>query len=107
MAEYWIDIHDHLNRVANVYGRDKMYEKLVPKVVNELKANEGKNCFFDFSHVANIYDVDLIDSIVEILKAYGMKSNNIHAAFASEEDKETFRVLFPKALAEYIIFNKS
>lgn len=103
MEEYWIDIQDRLNRVASKYGNEKRYEELVPVVLNELKANEDKKCFFDFGHVDNIYEVDLVDAIANILKAYGLKSNHIHAAFASEEDKEAFRVLFPEKMEEYII----
>lgn len=102
MEEYWIDIQDRLNRVVYVYGNEKKYEKLVPVVLNELKANEGKKCILDFGHAKDI-NKELVEAIANVLKAYGLKGNNIHAAFASDEDKEAFRVSFPEKMKEYII----
>ena len=102
MEEYWIDIQDQLNRVAYVYGNEKRYEKLVPVVLNELKANEGMKCVLDLGHIKKM-NKELVEVIANVLKAYGLKGNNIHAAFASDVDKETFRELFPEMLAEYII----
>lgn len=96
-----IDIQNQLDRAAYVYGNKEKYEKLVPVVLNELKANKGEKYIFDFGHVKEI-NKDLVKAIADILKASGLKSN-IHAAFASEEYKEAFRVLFPEKLTEYII----
>lgn len=103
MEEYWIDIQDQLNRVAYVYGNKKMYEKLVPVVLNELKANEDKKCVLDFGHVKGI-NKDLADAIANILKAYGLNGNTIQTTFASDEDKEAFRKLFPEKLEEIFLF---
>lgn len=103
MEEYWIDIQDQLNRVAYVYGNEKRYEKLVPLVLNELKVNEGKKCVLDFRHIKEINN-DLADAIATILTTYGLKGNNIHTTFASDEDKEAFRKLFPEKLEEIILY---